>query len=81
VTPSFLHVASTNRKHASVTSPLDFLWSVFKPSLKVCWIDLIPVRSTALQATTAPCLYFKPLDLLSRSLMFAFVHAQEDFLF
>jgi hypothetical protein len=38
------------------------------------------VRSAVLQATTAPCLHFKPLDLLSRSLMFAFVRAQQDFL-
>jgi hypothetical protein len=30
---------------------------------------------------TAPCLHFKPLDLLSRSLMLNFVCAQEDFLF
>jgi hypothetical protein len=30
---------------------------------------------------TAPCLHFKRLDLLSRDLMFAFVRAQEDFLF
>jgi hypothetical protein len=42
---------------------------------------LIPVRSAALQSITAPCLHFKPLDLLSRSFMFAFVRAHEDFLF
>jgi hypothetical protein len=55
------------------------LWSAFRPSLRVCWSYLILVRSALPQATTAPCLHFKPLDLLSRSLMFAFVCAQEDF--
>jgi hypothetical protein len=57
------------------------LWSVFRPSLKVCWLHLIPVRSVVLQAATTPCLHFKPLDLLSRDLMFAFVRAEEGFLF
>jgi hypothetical protein len=47
----------------------------------VCWLHLIPVRSVVLLAAMAPCLHFKPLDLLPRDLMFAFVHAQEDFLF
>jgi hypothetical protein len=56
------------------------LCSAFRPSLKVCWLHLIPVRSAVLRATTAPCLHFKPLDLLLRDLMFAFVRAQEDFL-
>jgi hypothetical protein len=28
-----------------------------------------------------PCLHFKPLDLLCRDLMFAFVRVEEDFLF
>jgi hypothetical protein len=57
------------------------LWSPFRPSLKVCWLHLIPVRSAILQAMTAPCLHLKPLDLLSRDLMYAFIRAQEDFLF
>jgi hypothetical protein len=57
------------------------LWSMYRPSLKVCWLHLIPVRSVVLQATTAPCFHFKPLDLLSKGLMFAFVRAQEDFSF
>jgi hypothetical protein len=57
------------------------LWSAFRLSLKVCWLHLIPVWSAVLQATTAPCLHFKPLDLLSRVLMFAFVRAEENFLF
>jgi hypothetical protein len=57
------------------------LWSVFRPSLKVCWLHLIPVRSVVLQAATTPCLHFKPLNLLSRDLMFAFVRAEEGFLF
>jgi hypothetical protein len=57
------------------------LWSAFRPSLKVCWLHLILVRSAVLQATTAPCLHFKPLDLLSRDLMFAFVRAEEGFFF
>jgi hypothetical protein len=56
------------------------LWSAYRPSLKVCWSYLIPVRSVVLQATTVPCLHFKPLDLLSRNLMFHFICAQEDFL-
>jgi hypothetical protein len=29
----------------------------------------------------APCLRFKPLDLLSTDLMFAFIRVEEDFLF
>jgi hypothetical protein len=57
------------------------LWSAFRPSLKVCWLHLTPARSTVLQATKAPCLHLKPLYLLSRDLMFAFVHAEEGFLF
>jgi hypothetical protein len=48
--------------------------------LKVRWSYLIPVRSAIPQATTTPCLHFKPLDLLSGSLMFAFIRAQGDFL-
>jgi hypothetical protein len=56
-------------------------WSALRPSLKVCWLHLIPIRSAVLQATIAPCLHFKPLNLLSRDLMFAFIHAQDDFLF
>jgi hypothetical protein len=47
----------------------------------VCWLHLISVRSAVLQAATAPYLHLKPLDLLSRDLMFAFVRTQEDFLF
>jgi hypothetical protein len=42
---------------------------------------MIPVRSVVLLAAMAPCLHFKPVDLLSRDLMFAFVRAQDDFLF
>jgi hypothetical protein len=57
------------------------LWSASRPSLKVCWLHLIPVRLAVLQATTAPCLHSKPLDLHSGDLMFAFVHAEEGFLF
>jgi hypothetical protein len=53
------------------------LWSTFRPSLKVCWLYLILVRSAVLQAMIAPCLHFKPLDLLSRDLMFAFVRAKQ----
>jgi hypothetical protein len=56
-----------------------FLWSAFQSSLKVHWLHLIPVSSAVLQAATAPCLHFKPLDLLSRYLTFAFVRAEEDF--
>jgi hypothetical protein len=81
VTPSFLPsprpTGSTLSSHLRSTS----LWSAFRPSLKVCWLYLIPVKSAVLQATTSPCLHFKLLDLLSRSLMFGFVRAQEDFLF
>jgi hypothetical protein len=55
------------------------LWSAFRPSLKVCWLHLIPVRSVVLQAMTTPCLHFKPLDLLSRDLMFAFERTKEVF--
>jgi hypothetical protein len=36
--------------------------------------------SKILLAVMAPCLHIKPLDLLSRDLMFVFVYAQEDFL-
>jgi hypothetical protein len=68
---------STLPSHLRSTS----LWSAFRPSLKVCWLYLILVRSAVLQAMTTPCLHLKPLDLLSRDLMFAFVHPQEDFLF
>jgi hypothetical protein len=68
---------STLLSHLRSTS----LWSVFRRSLKVCWLHLIPVRSAVLQTTTAPCLHFKPLDLLSRDLMFTFVCAGEDFRF
>jgi hypothetical protein len=68
---------STLPSHLRSTS----LWSALRPSLKVCWLHLIPVRSAVLQAMTAPCLHLKPLDLLSRDLMFAFVRAQEDFSF
>jgi hypothetical protein len=68
---------STLPSHRRSTS----LWSAFRPSLKVCWLHLIPVRSAVLQAMTTPCLHLKPLDLLSKDLMFAFVRAQEDFLF
>jgi hypothetical protein len=57
------------------------LWSAFRPSLKVCWLHLIRVKSAVLQAMTTPCLHLKPLDLLSGDLMFAFVHTLEDFLF
>jgi hypothetical protein len=56
-------------------------WSAFRPSLKVCWLHPGPVRSVVLLAAMAPCLHFKPLDLLPRDLMFAFVRAQKDFLF
>jgi hypothetical protein len=56
-------------------------WSAIRPSLKVCWLRLIPVRSGGLLAAMAFCLHFKPLNLLSRDLTFAFVRAQEDFLF
>jgi hypothetical protein len=59
---------------------LTSFWSAYLPSLKVCWSYLTPVRSAVLQEMTTPCLHFKPLDLLSRSLMFAFVHARKDFL-
>jgi hypothetical protein len=38
-------------------------------------------RSAILLVVMAPCLHFKPLDLLSRYLMFVFVCAQEDFFF
>jgi hypothetical protein len=57
------------------------LWLVFRPSLKVCWLHLVPVRSAVFLAALAPCLHFKPLDLLSRDMMFAFVCAGEDFSF
>jgi hypothetical protein len=56
------------------------LWSVFRPSLEVRWLRLTLFRSRILLAVMAPCLHFKPLDLLSRDLMFVFVCAQEDFL-
>jgi hypothetical protein len=56
------------------------LWSASRPSLKVRWLHLILFRSRILLAVMAPCLHFKPLDLLSRDLMFVFVCAQEDFL-
>jgi hypothetical protein len=52
-----------------------------RPSSKAWWFFLIPVRSVVLQATTTPCLHFKPLDLCSRSLTFDFVCSQEDFHF
>jgi hypothetical protein len=68
---------STLPSHLHSTS----LWSAFRHSLKVCWLHLIPVKPAVLQAMTAPCLHLKPLDLLSRDLMFAFIRAQEDFLF
>jgi hypothetical protein len=32
-------------------------------------------------AVTAPCLRFKPLNLLPSDLMLVFAHAQEDFFF
>jgi hypothetical protein len=78
--PLFLHVASTYWKHTSIMSPLN-LPLVSISTMKVCWLHLIPVRSAVLQATAAPCLHFKPLDLLSRDLMFACVRAKEGFLF
>jgi hypothetical protein len=56
------------------------LGSASKPSLKLCWSYLVPVRSVVYPAMTGPCPHFKPLDLLSRSLMFTFIHAQEDFI-
>jgi hypothetical protein len=56
------------------------LWSVFRPSLEVRWLRLTLFRSRILLAVMAPCLHFKPLDLLSRDLMFVFICAQEDFL-
>jgi hypothetical protein len=55
------------------------LWSAFRPSLKVCWLQLIPVRSAVLQVMTTPSLHLKPLDLFSKDLMFVFVCAQENF--
>jgi hypothetical protein len=51
-----------------------------RPSLKVRWLHLILFRSGILLAVMAPCLHFKPLDLLSRDLTFVYVCAQEDFL-
>jgi hypothetical protein len=48
------------------------LWSVFRPSLNVQWLHLTLFRSRILLAVMAPCLHFKPLDLLSRDLMFVF---------
>jgi hypothetical protein len=57
------------------------LWSASRPSLKVWWLRLILFRSRTLLTVMAPCLHFKPLDLLSRDLMFVFVCAQEDFFF
>jgi hypothetical protein len=42
---------------------------------------MIPVRSAVLQAMTLPCLHFKPLDLFSSDLMFAFVRAAKGFSF
>jgi hypothetical protein len=39
---------------------LTSLWSAFRPSLKVCWLHLIPVRPAVLQAMSAPCLHLKP---------------------
>jgi hypothetical protein len=47
---------STLPSHLRLTS----LWLAFRPSLNVCWLYLIPVRSAIIQATTAPCLHFKP---------------------
>jgi hypothetical protein len=47
--------------------------------LKVRWLLLILFRSRILLEVMAPCLHFKPLDLLSKDLMFIFVCAQEDF--
>jgi hypothetical protein len=54
--------------------------SASRPSLKVRWLRLIMFRSRILLEVVAPCLHFKPLDLLSRDLMFIFVCVQEDFL-
>jgi hypothetical protein len=44
--------------------------SAFRPTLKVWWLRVILFRSGILLAVMVPCLNFKPLDLLSRDLMF-----------
>jgi hypothetical protein len=54
------------------------LWSVFQPSLKVL-ASPNSGQVGVLQAATTPCLHFKPLDLLSNDLMFAFVRTEEVF--
>jgi hypothetical protein len=79
--PSFLHVTSTYRKHASVTSPLDLPFVSAYTFLE--GVLTLPDSSqvggssgndSALSSLQAPRPTFK-------SLMFAFIHAQEDFLF
>jgi hypothetical protein len=79
VTPSFLTSPRLTRSMPLLRLRSTSLWSAFRPSLKVCWSYLIPVRLVVLQATTKPCLHYKPLDLLFISLMFAFVRSREDF--
>jgi hypothetical protein len=77
--PLFLTSPRPSRRMILLILCSTSLWSAHKPSMKVCWSYLIPVRLAVLQATTMPCLHFKPLDLLFRSLMFDFVCTQEDF--
>jgi hypothetical protein len=47
--------------------------SASRPSLKFRWLRLILFRSGILLEVMAPSLHFKPLDLLSRDLMFVFI--------
>jgi hypothetical protein len=65
--------------HASVTSLLDLPLVSISTFLEGVVVHLTLFRSKILLAVIAPCLHFKPLDLLSRDLMFVFVYAQEDF--
>jgi hypothetical protein len=81
VTPSFLHVASTYWKHASITSPLELPLVSVSTFLEGVLASPDSGQSGVLLSVMAPCLHFKPLDLLPSGLMFVFVRAQEDFLF
>jgi hypothetical protein len=80
--PSFFDVASTCQKPASVTSLLDLPLVGIQTFLE--GVMVLPDSGQVGGASSSDNsleFHFKPLDVLSRSLMFAFVRAQEDFLF
>jgi hypothetical protein len=79
--PLFLHVASTYWKHASITSPLDLPLVSISTFLEGVLASPNFGQVGGSSGSDSALSSFRSLDLLSRDLMFAFIHAEESFLF